>query len=74
MNARAFVSFAIFPDESRLALAAITAVGQILTDTAMETRLFHGANALVLLAIHAIESRRAVAKIGVTFFVARSLM
>ena len=73
-NAGAFVIFAIFTLESWLASAFITAIFQILANTPVETGLLYGADSFILFAIHPTESFFTIAKVGVAFLVASSLV
>jgi len=73
-DAGPFIDFAILTGKSWLTLARVIAVFQILTRAAVQAGLFHRAYPDVFLAICPTEPLLAVAKVGVTFFITRSIV
>jgi len=70
VSARSLVDLAILPLESGRALAVVLAVGRVDALPAIQARLLDGAGSPVRLAIRPHETLLAVAKVGVTLFVA----
>ena len=72
LGARPPVIFAIFSEEPRLASAFIISRADGDANSAVLTRLFHGAGSSVFLAVIPFKARFAIAEVGMAFLVANS--
>lgn len=72
LSARPPVFFAIFSEEPRFALAFIVSRADGDANSAVLTRLFHGAGSFVFLAVIPLKAFFAIAEVGVAFLVANS--